>query len=161
MTCDTTARVDAARAEAAARTAAADAAQRERDAAAACLAAERETSAAAKQDAERQRARWYEASFELQAAEKHAQNTLDLKNLALEEQAARSAAYREEVKGEREMKSMLQTWGGLAEAKIKGTEAELRRLKADLEQAQSTAAAQRSWAEEADAARGETQRLQG
>jgi len=159
LTRDTTAHVDAARADAAARTAAADAARRERDAAAACLAAERETSAAAKQDAERQRARWYEASFELQAAEKHAQNTLDLKNRALEEQAARSAAYWEEVKGERELKSMLQTWGGLAEAKIKGTEAELGRLKADLEQAQSTAAAQRSRAEEAEAAREETQRL--
>ena len=172
LTRDTTARVDAARAEAAACTAAADAAQRERDAAAACLAVERKTSAAAKQDAERQRARWYEASFELQAAEKHAQNTLDLKNraleeqaarrdLALQEQAARSAAYREEVKRGRDLKRTLHSRGRVAEAQLKGTEAELGRLKADLDQARSTAAAQRSRAEEAEAARGETQRLQG
>ena len=95
----------AAQAEAAARTAAVDAALRERDAAAA--------------EAERERARWYAASFELQTAEKHAQNTLDLKNLELREQAERSNA----------------------------TEAELRRLKAELEEARSTAEAQRSRAQ--------------
>ena len=99
------AHIDAARAEAAARTAAADAALRERDDAAAA--------------AERERARWYAASFELQTAEKHAQNTLDLKNLELREQVQRSNA----------------------------TEAELRRLKAELEEARSTAEAQRSRAQ--------------
>ena len=125
--------VDAAQAEAAARTAAADAALRERDAATA--------------EAERNRARWYAASFEVQTAEKHAQNTIDLKNLELREEVKRNNAMKTELEYEAEKKAAMDVELGqaslrerLAEAKLQDTVAELSRLKAELQQARSTAA---------------------
>ncbi|CAH0372037.1 unnamed protein product [Pelagomonas calceolata] len=111
------------------------------------LAAEREAREAVNTEAARYLARWYATSFELQTAEKHAQNTIDLKNLELREEVERSNAMKTELEYEAERKAAMDVELGqaslrerLAEAKLQDTVAELSRLKAELEQARSTAA---------------------
>ena len=139
--------VDAAQAEAAARTAAADAALRERDDATARLATESARNDAVRRQVERERARAFTASVEMHQTRDRLINS---KNHELRQQAERSNAYMEEATRARDQKHALHERSRRAEARLRDTEAELRRVK---EAAALGDAAQRSSAEE-------TQRLQ-